>query len=82
MFRKVLPDGRVILTCTYIDDATYGVSDPSLADGFLAMLRSRFVIEEDEGQSIDYLHGMAVTQNLEAGRVDMKMAITKLCTGI
>ena len=45
MFRKVLPDGRVILTCTYIDDATYGASDPSLADGFLAMLRSRFVFE-------------------------------------
>ena len=45
LFRKLLLDGRVILTCTYIDDATYSVSDPSLADGFLAMLRSRFVFE-------------------------------------
>ena len=42
LFRKLLLDGRVILTCTYIYDGTYGVSDPSPADGFLAMLRPVF----------------------------------------
>mgnify|MGYP002631971453 FL=1 len=84
LFRKIMPDGSMVLTCTYIDDVTYGVSSPALADSFLAMLRERFVIEEGEGQPIDYLLGMAVTQDLTAGtvRIDMEMAITKLCCGI
>jgi len=43
----------------------------------------RFVIEEGEGKQIDFLLGMAVTQNLDAGtiRLDMAMAITKFCSG-
>ena len=31
LFRKVFPDSRIIMACTYIDDVTYGVSSPDLA---------------------------------------------------
>ena len=84
LFRKEFPDGKVILACTYVDDVTYGVSDQATADSFLAMLRSRFVIDEGEGAPIDFLLGMAVHQNLDEGtiRLDMEMAITKLCMSI
>ena len=83
LFRKVLPDGGIIMACTYIDDVTYGVSSPDLAQRFLSEMRERFVIEEGEDKQIDFLLGMAVTQNLAAGtiRLDMAMAITKLCSG-
>ena len=83
LFRKVLPDGGIIMACTYIDDVTYGASSPDLAQRFLSEMRERFVIEEGEGKQIDFLLGMAVTQNLAAGtiRLDMAMAITKLCSG-
>ena len=84
LFRKVLPDGKVIIACTYVDDLTYGVSDQATADGFLALLRSRFVIDEGEGEPIDFLLGMAVHQDMDKGtvRLDMEMAITKLCMSI
>jgi hypothetical protein len=84
LFRKELADGRKILVCTYIDDVTYGVSDPSLADTFLSDLRKRFVIDEGEGKPVEWLLGMAVTQDLQAGTIhlNMEMAITKLALGI
>ena len=84
LFKKTLADGKVILACTYIDDVTYGVSDQATADLFLAELRERFVIDEDEGQPIDFLLGMSVTQDLAAGTVHMNMelAISKLAQGI
>lgn len=84
LFRKILPDGGIIMACTYIDDVTYGVSSPALADHFLAEMRTRFVIEEGEGNDIDFLLGMAVSQNLAAGtiRMDISLAITKLCSGV
>jgi hypothetical protein len=84
LFKKVLADGKIILACTYIDDVTYGVSDQATADLFLAELRDRFVIDEDEGQPIDFLLGMSVTQDLAAGTVHMNMelAISKLAQGI
>jgi hypothetical protein len=84
LFRKIMPDGKVILACTYVDDITYGVTNQATADDFLSMLRSRFVIDEGEGAPIDFLLGMAVHQDLEKGtiRLDMEMAITKLCMGI
>jgi len=83
-FRKVLPNGQVILACTYVDDITYGVSDQATADGFLSLLRSRFVIDEGEGAPIDFLLGMAVHQDIDKGtiRLNMEMAITKLCMGV
>ena len=73
LFRKVLPDGRVILVCTYIDDVTYGVSDQATGDHVLWELRQRFIIEEGEGKAIDYLLGIAVDQNLDAGTIRMSM---------
>jgi len=71
------------MACTYIDDVYYGASSPDLAQRFLSEMRERFVIEEGEGKQIDSMLGMAVTQNLDAGavRLDMAMAITKLCSG-
>ena len=84
LFRKELPDGKVILACTYVDDITYGVSDQATADSFLSMLRSRFVIDEGEGSPIDFLLGMAVHQDIAQGTIhfNMEMAITKLCLSI
>lgn len=84
LFRKVLPTGKTILVCTYVDDVTYGVSDQATADAFLTLMRSRFVIDEGEGEPIDFLLGMAVHQDIVKGtvRLDMEMAITKLCMGI
>ena len=64
LFRKVLPDGRVILVCTYIDDVTYGVSDQATGDHVLGELRQRFIIEEGEGKAIDYLLGIAVVTRI------------------
>jgi len=71
------------MACTYIDDVTYGVSSSHLAQQFLSEMRERFVIEEGKGKQIGFLLGMAVTQNLAAGtiRLDMAMAIAKLCSG-
>ena len=84
LFKKKLSDGKVILACTYIDDVTYGVSDQATADLFLAELRERFVIDEGEGQPIDFLLGMSVSQDIAAGTVHMNMelAISKLVQGI
>ena len=50
----------------------------------MALLRERFVIDADEGQPIDWLLGMAITQDIDAGTVhlDMETAITKLAEGI
>ena len=49
-----------------------------------ALLHERFVIYADEGQPIDWLLGMAITQDIDAGTVhlDMETAITKLAEGI
>jgi hypothetical protein len=84
LFRRVALDGSVILVCTYIDDVTYAVSSQEAADSFLSELRERFVIDEGEGKPIEWLLGMAVSQDLAAGTVHMHMelAITKLALGI
>jgi hypothetical protein len=84
LFKRVAADGGVILVCTYVDDLTFAVSNQSLATQFMAELRRRFVIDDGEGEPIDYLLGMAVNQNLEAGTVhlNMELAITKLCHSV
>ena len=56
LFRKVLPDGGIIMACTYIDDVTYGVSSPDLAQRFLSEMRERFVIEEGEGKQVEFTY--------------------------
>jgi len=84
VFKKVLPDGRLILVCVYVDDLVYAVPDDSCADEFLSMIRERFVVEEGEGKPVEFLLGMAVHQDLGAGTisVNMSMAIDKLAQGI
>jgi len=84
LFRKVLPNGKVILLCSYVDDLTFGVSDQATADAFMVELRERFAIDEGEGAPIDFLLGMEITQNLEKGTVFMnsELMITKLALGI
>ena len=62
LFRKLLPNGKEILVCTYVDDLSYGVSDSAIADAFLAQLRERFAIDEGEGAEIDFLLGLEIHQ--------------------
>ena len=84
LFRKVLSDGRVILVCCYVDDISIGVSDVSLVDMFMSELRERFDVGDDQGKPVDWLLGMAITQDLKAGTVHMNMErmIKKLAEGI
>ena len=84
LFRKVMTDGKVILAVTYVDDVTFAVSDDVDHAYFMSMLRSRFEIEEGEGKPIEFLLGMAIEQNLEAGtiRLSMEAPIVKLAHGI
>jgi hypothetical protein len=84
LFRKVLSDGRVILVCCYVDDLAVGVSDVSLVEMFLSELRERFDVGDDQGKPVDWLLGMAITQNLEAGTIhmNMEMMIKKLAEGM
>jgi hypothetical protein len=84
VFQKRLPDGSLILVCTYVDDITFGVSSQANADDFMALLRERFVIAEDEGQPISWLLGMKITQDVQAGttRMTMEAATAKLCESV
>mmetsp|Transcript_37940 Transcript_37940/g.76675 ORF Transcript_37940/g.76675 Transcript_37940/m.76675 type:complete len:1384 (-) Transcript_37940:372-4523(-) len=84
VFRLVLPNGKIILACTYVDDVTFGVPDVEARDEFMKMLRARFVIDEGEGAPVEWLLGMAIHQDLAAGTIfmNMEMAITKLAHGI
>ena len=84
LFRKKLPDGKMILACAYVDDVTFGVSDQATCDQFMKDLRKRFVIEEDEGKPVDWLLGMAVHQDHDKGtiRMDMQTFIHKLAIGV
>ena len=84
LMKRVDDDGNMVLVCLYVDDVTYAVSHPALADQFLAQLRERFVIEEGEGKPIEYLLGIAIHQDLEKGTIHLSMetAISKLCMSI
>ena len=48
------------------------------------ILRKRFVLDPEEGAPVEWLLGMAIHQDMEAGtvRMDMETAITKLAHGI
>ena len=84
LFKKELPTGKVVYCAVYVDDLTYAVSDQGTADSFLADIRQRFEVAEDQGKPIDFLLGMAIEQNLKAGtiHINMEMMITKLAKGI
>ena len=82
--KRVDSDGNMVLVCLYVDDVTYAVSHPALADQFLAQLRERFVFEEGEGKPIEYLLGIAIHQDLDKGTIHLNMetVISKLCMAI
>ena len=84
LFRKEMPDGGIILVATYVDDVTFSTTNPSGHAYFMDMLRSRFEVPEGEGAEIEWLLGMAITQEIAAGfiRMDMETAITKLAEGL
>jgi len=84
LFRRVQQDGSEILVCVYVDDITYACVDQATADGFLSEMRERFEIEDGEGAPIEWLLGMAITQDLKNGTVkmNMEMAITKLAGAV
>jgi hypothetical protein len=84
LFKKILENGKPILVCCYVDDLTYSAPDFETAEIFLKMMRDRFVIDEGEGQPIEWLLGMAIDQDCQKGTVHMNMElmITKLAHGI
>ena len=63
---------------------TLAVPDLETRDYFMDLLRQRFVIDEGEGEPIEWLLGMAIHQDLQAGtvRMDMETAITKLAHAV
>ena len=54
LFKKELPTGKVVYCAVYVDDLTYAVSDQGTADSFLADIRQRFEVAEDQGKPIDF----------------------------
>ena len=84
LFTRKMPDGSDIILCTYVDDITFGVSSDANAALFMAELKERFVIDEGEGKPIKWLLGIAIEQDLAAGKIkmDMELAITKLAEGL
>ena len=84
LFRNVQSDGSKILVCVYVGDVSYACVDQATADGFLSEMRELFEIEDGEGAPIEWLLGMAITQDLKNGTVkmNMEMAITKLAGAV
>ena len=69
---------------SYIDDITFSVTDTETRDFFMHELTERFEIGEDEEKPIEWLLGMLIIQDIEAGTITMSMEamITKLATSI
>jgi hypothetical protein len=84
IFRLALPNGKVILASTYVDDITFSVTDVQTRDLFMDMIRRRFTVDQDEGEPVEWLLGMAIHQDLDQGSIpmNMEMAITKLAHGV
>jgi len=84
LFKRVNPDGSKFFAAVYVDDITFACSGDAARDVFMAEIRERFVVDEGEGAPIDYLLGMAITQDLAAGTIKMSMElpITKLCLSV
>ena len=57
---STIEDGQKILVCCYVDDITFAVSDPCIGESFLEQLCESFVIDKDEGESIEWLLGMSI----------------------
>ena len=63
-----------------MDDCTVAVMDDKARDELMSEMRERFEIKEGEGQPINYLLGILIKQDLEAGTVTLtqELAATKL----
>ena len=84
VFTRFNPDGSKMLAAVYVDDITLACSGDEARDAFMAEIRERFVVDEGEGAPIDYLLGMAISQNLDAGtiKISMELPITKLSLSV
>ena len=84
LFKRINPDGSKIFAAVYVDDITFACAGDAARDAFLAEIRERFVVADGEGAPIEYLLGMAITQDLVAGTIKMSMElpITKLCLSV
>ena len=73
-------DGKEWFVATYVDDLTICCNDDAARDTFMKELREKFEVKESEGEPIDYLLGIHIEQNLEAGtiRMSQELATTKL----
>jgi hypothetical protein len=74
IFQKNFEGGRKMIVCCYVDDITYAVDNKEVGDTFLNEMRQRFFISEDEGKPIEWLLGMAIKQDVDAGTVSMNMS--------
>ena len=75
LFKRVHSDGSKYFAAVYVDDITFACSGDAARDVFMAEIRERFVVDEGEGAPIDYLLGMAITQDLAAGTIKMSMEL-------
>ena len=65
---------------SYVDDCTVAVMDDKAWDELMSEMRERYEIKEGEGQPTNYLLGILIKQDLEAGTVTLtqELAATKL----
>ena len=73
-------NGKPQIITSYVDDCTVAVMDDKARDELMSEMRERFEIKEGEGQPINYLLGILIKQDLEAGTVTLtqELASTKL----
>ncbi len=73
-------NGKPQIITSYVDDCTVAVMDDKARDELMSEMRERFEIKEGEGQPINYLLGILIKQDLEAGTVTLtqELAATKL----
>ena len=73
-------NGKQQIITSYVDDCTVAVADDKARDDLMVEMRDRFEIKEGEGEPINYLLGILIQQDLEAGTVTLtqELAATKL----
>ena len=73
-------NGKEWYVATYVDDLTICCTDDEARDILMKELHQKFEVKDDEGAPIDYLLGIHIKQNLEAGTIQMsqELAATKL----
>ena len=64
-------NGKEWYVATYVDDLTICCTDDEARDILMKELRQKFEMKDDEGEPIDYLLGIHIKQDLEAGTIRM-----------